>query len=120
MYIFGVCVLQLSVDEHESQIKGEGSLNWLEYQTLVYYFGSMIKTIYTLWMSICGGLDWGEAAAPLLKMSPLLCVFFSIYIAMSVLCVLNIITGVFVENANLMYSADIDEMMMDQALNKVM
>merc|ERR1719436_2405609 len=41
-------------------------------------------------------------------------VLFAIYIAFSVLCVLNIVTGVFVENANQITKSDADTMVMEE------
>jgi hypothetical protein len=119
MYIFGVCVLQISAEEHELRAIGKGVLTKSEYGRLVSSFGSMLQSIYTLWMSMSGGLDWGHAAEPLTKLSPLLTILFSMYIAVAVLCVLNIVTGVFVENANQMYSRDEDEMLTVQVQEKV-
>merc|ERR1711972_654019 len=66
---------------------------------LLEHFGGVVQSIFTLYKSICGGVDWGDVAEHLDGISPYLVVFFSVYIAFAVICVLNIITGVFVENA---------------------
>eukprot|EP00927_Polykrikos_kofoidii_P053906 TRINITY_DN48429_c0_g1_i1.p1 TRINITY_DN48429_c0_g1~~TRINITY_DN48429_c0_g1_i1.p1 ORF type:complete len:598 (-),score=74.44 TRINITY_DN48429_c0_g1_i1:34-1827(-) len=63
-------------------------------------FGGVITTLYTLFLSVLGGIDWGEAADPLFAIHPMLGLAYSMYVSFSILCVLNVVTGVFVENAN--------------------
>jgi Ca2+-binding EF-hand superfamily protein len=116
MYLFSVVLLQFAVDEHMSHVNQDQNpgLNPTDYGDLMNYFGSLARTIYTLYCSIVGGLDWGDAAAPLLKLSPFLGVLYSFYVAFAVLCVLNIITGVFVENANRTTAQDEEMVLMEQ------
>merc|ERR1712217_913911 len=75
---------------------------------LLEHFGSLSLTVYTLFKSISGGIDWGDAADPLLTVSPVFGFLFVMYVAFVLLCVLNIITGVFVENANKIITHDED------------
>jgi len=90
---FGILILQMVSDSTPSA-------------TILDLYGGIMPTIYTLYQAITGGLDWGQAAAPLSTISPFLTVLFSLYIAFAVLCMLNIVTGVFVENANSILKAD--------------
>lgn len=53
-------------------------------------------------------------AKPLLKMSPLFAVFFTMYICFAVFCVLNIVTGVFVENSHKLAMQDEDHVIMEE------
>lgn len=69
-------------------------------EDIVQFYGSLLRTINTLYMSIIGGIDWADASEPLESVSPVMLFMFAAYIAFAVLCVLNIVTGVFVENAN--------------------
>ena len=41
-----------------------------------------------------GGVDWEDAAQPIFKLGWALGLMFAFYVAVSVLCVLNIMTGV--------------------------
>merc|ERR1712039_997536 len=70
--------------------------------------------VYTLFKSISGGVDWGDAAEPLYSVSPFLGACFCVYIAFAVLCVLNIVTGVFVENATQITLRDEENMLMEE------
>jgi len=114
MYLFAVCVLQFAADEASLKSKNQGVLSESEFLELQDFYGSLGRTFYTLYLSICGGVDWGDAAAPLLALNPLLGMLYSFYIAFAVLCVLNIITGVFVENANRLTAQDEEMVLMEQ------
>jgi len=61
-----------------------------------------------------GGISWGEPAAQLSKINPAMIFMYSSFIAFSVLCMLNIITGVFVENASAITKSDADNMVMEE------
>lgn len=75
-------------------------------RTLRSTWTSLIATQYILFQAISGGVDWGLQVQSLVQISPMFGVACSAYIAMAVFCVLNIITGVFVENAKSMLSKD--------------
>jgi len=107
MYIFSVFVLQMVVDEPAIKTQDEDS-------DLVKYYGNLVRSIFTLFQCICGGLDWGDPAAPLVEMHPIIGFMFAFYIAFAVFCVLNIITGVFVENTNKMAQKDEDNMILEE------
>merc|ERR1711907_610186 len=63
-----------------------------------HYFGTLTKTILTLFEStIGGGLSWGHAVRPLIRdISPYAGIFFCFYIACANVALLNVITGLFV------------------------
>lgn len=82
------------------------------------YFGSMLLTLLTLFQAITGGVDWGDISTPLMSITPVLTLVFSMYIAFAVLCVLNVVTGVFVENANKIVQNDMQNQMMDEMRKK--
>lgn len=66
-------------------------------------YGSLSLTLYSLFKAISGGTDWGDLSDPLLVQSDsswLFALFFAIYVAFAVFCVLNIVTAVFVDHAN--------------------
>lgn len=117
MYLFAVCLLQFAIDEHVLQTSDEpsrASLDDEKYKVLLQYYGSLAKTIYTLYCAIVGGVDWADVADPLMTLSTYLGFLFCFYVAFAVLCVLNIITGVFVENANRTTAQDEEMVMMEQ------
>merc|ERR1719491_1813548 len=112
MFIVSICLMQLSAFELNKMDPSERDV-------LLAHYGSLIQSIYTLYQSITGGVDWADVAKPLLDVSPALAVIFSFYIAFAVLCVLNIITGVFVDNASSISLADEEQLVIEGFENRV-
>jgi len=62
-------------------------------------YGSLSKSMYTLFKSITGGLDWGEAADAIAHAGPGYTATYITFIFFTIFSVLNIVTGIFVEGA---------------------
>ena len=75
------------------------------------YFCSMPMTLLTLFMSITGGLSWWEVQRLLLEVHVVYGLLFVCFISIMLLAVLNIITGIFVNDALEMAASDQDVMM---------
>lgn len=113
MYLFAVCLLQFVAEEVTRQSDGSG-LGEEDFANLEEYFGGLVCTVYTLYLAIVGGIDWGRAAEPLIAMHWIFGLSFALYVAFAVLCVLNIVTGVFVESANKLTAQDQDMVLMEE------
>lgn len=71
-----------------------------EDETLVAWWGSLGRSALSLFEAILGGCDWEDVVRPLDRsIHPMLPFVFSIYIAFTLLCILNVITGTFVQSA---------------------
>lgn len=119
MYLTAVCLGQYASEEIAIKTldPSEGVLSKEVYDALQKYYGSLFLIVYTLFTSICGGVDWADAADPMMKLGTPLGLVFIFYISFAILCVLNIITGVFVENANRLTAKD-DEMVLLENMEK--
>lgn len=62
-------------------------------------FGTLHATTYSLLRSMLGGINWGILCDMLLKMDTISPMLFIFYVLFTMLAVLNIVTGVFVDNA---------------------
>jgi len=62
---------------------------------VVEWYPSLSRTMYTLFLAISGG-DWGMMAAELIQYSGLYTVMWVLYVIMTMFCMLNLLTGVFV------------------------
>lgn len=72
----------------------------LEMRTELKDWKSLGSSCLVLFQCLTGGIDWGDVSGPLSDhISPLLSPVFTLYIAFGVLCMLNVVTGVFVESA---------------------
>lgn len=107
MFIVSICLMELTAFQLRD-------LDTDVREALMAYYGSLILSIYTLYQSTTGGIDWGESAQPLLDINPALAVLYALYIAFSVLCVLNVITGLFVENASSASAADEEQIVIEE------
>lgn len=72
------------------------------------FFGSLPMTLLSLFMCVAGGLSWWEIARLLLAVSPLYVLVFTFFILVIMLAALNIITGIFVNDAVEMATQDKD------------
>eukprot|EP00929_Paragymnodinium_shiwhaense_P062290 TRINITY_DN31105_c0_g1_i1.p1 TRINITY_DN31105_c0_g1~~TRINITY_DN31105_c0_g1_i1.p1 ORF type:complete len:730 (+),score=136.86 TRINITY_DN31105_c0_g1_i1:69-2258(+) len=71
-----------------------------EYADLEFWFGTVPRAMLSLFEALTGGVDWDELCRPLMvSIGPFVGYFFTAYMAFSVLAVLNIVTGTFVEAA---------------------
>ena len=70
------------------------------------YLGSMSMTILSLFMSISGGIDWWTLGDILLHISMAYLLLFLFFILFTVLAVRNVVTGIFVKEAQEMASKD--------------
>lgn len=115
MFVFAVYFTQavtffLQEDVHDREVE----LNATELEALKVYFGSILMTIYTLFKAISGGGDWQDYSDPLFKISPVMGFFFCFYIAFAVFAVLNVVTGVFVDNSIKFIHEDEDIIIIEQ------
>lgn len=105
IYLVAVYMTQL-VTDHVSREDASGRTS------LRRYFGTLDRSILSLFQSITGGKDWDDMLHPLVThISPIFAIIFSMYIAFVVIAMLNVITGVFVESALKSAKAD-NEMLM--------
>jgi len=114
IFMYGVLTLQVAGDELSERIRQGGDMTDPHLEAIRNYYGGMFLTLYTLFGSISGGLSWIDAAKPLVEIHPALGVTNALYIMFVMFCVLNVITGVFVENAFKMNNEDEDRVIMDR------
>jgi len=73
------------------------------------WWGTLDRSMLTLFESITGGLSWDEAVRPLHHhVSPVMAYVFCAYIAFCLFAVLNVVTGVFVNQASVQAQEDKD------------
>jgi len=71
-------------------------------------YPNMTTTLYTLLASITGGIDWTEAAEVVWQFGFLYGLGFTLFVFVSILGILNVVTSVFVERASNMKTIDRD------------
>jgi len=82
------------------------------------YFSNLGTAVLALWECISGGMDWQDMAQPLIEdVSPMMALVFSAYVAFSMLAMMNVITGIFVDNAKTYAQQDKDTYVVRHVLN---
>jgi voltage-gated sodium channel len=96
-YVYAIVCLQFSsewLSTAEAAKEPSHTVSFLQKN-----FPSLVYSIYTLFKAVTGGVSWGEVSDPLQDVSPVLIVTFPLFIIVTVLCVLNIVTASFVDAA---------------------
>lgn len=102
-YIFAVFCLQICSDWLAKQDPDSAHVDpkvQLTIQTIDKHFWSLPWCTYTLFKAMTSGITWGDDLSdPLYEVGVGLVVAFVLYITVTVLCVLNVITAAFVDAA---------------------
>mmetsp|Transcript_37353 Transcript_37353/g.106699 ORF Transcript_37353/g.106699 Transcript_37353/m.106699 type:complete len:624 (+) Transcript_37353:71-1942(+) len=110
LYLFGIMFTQAATQQlaqHDSQDV-----------ELKKYYGSLFRSIFTLFKSMTGGLDWQEAVDPLSSVSPVWMILFMAFISFTYFAVLNVVTGVFCQTAIESATLDQDMVVQDMLASK--
>jgi voltage-gated sodium channel len=114
LMIYSVAVLftqSVTFHLYEGGERSEDAVN------LAYFFGGIGRSILSLWQAMSGGMDWDTLAAPLLDELGFLFGFaFVAFIAFAILALLNVVTGVFVQNAMSSARQEEDDFMAEQII----
>eukprot|EP00931_Biecheleriopsis_adriatica_P074280 TRINITY_DN48375_c0_g1_i1.p1 TRINITY_DN48375_c0_g1~~TRINITY_DN48375_c0_g1_i1.p1 ORF type:complete len:523 (-),score=90.33 TRINITY_DN48375_c0_g1_i1:64-1632(-) len=92
----------------------------VEYDTSMfhYYWGTLSNTMYTLFMCMSGGIDWGKPAVYLEYVSKTYLYLFMFFQCFMLFALLNVITGFFCEQAIEMAQQDRDSVVAEQLKDK--
>lgn len=114
IYVVAVYLTQLVLDYRVEKSLGGTQPN----EQLGQYYSSLFRSILSLYQAISGGVDWDDLVNPLIQeISPLIGLIFTFYIAFSILALMNVVTGVFVESALKNAKEDSDNYMISHARN---
>jgi hypothetical protein len=94
-YILGVFITGLIADAASTQPQ------LLDRTTdLHLYYGDLPRALMSLFQATTGGLDWDVMLRPLVRdVHPLMAIPFAMYIGFTLLAMMNVITGIFVDQA---------------------
>jgi len=120
-YSFGIVFTQLVMDYcRDEAVRSTGDVNAQPVcpNNVAFYWASVPESMLTLFTAITGGMNWEDAMASLRLISPLAASCFVFYIAIAVLAVVNVVTGVFCSTAMESASADKEIATMKQLQRK--
>lgn len=101
IYTFSVLFMQILIEMRKFHDDDDDRLQ--------YWFGSLTRTILTMYEAILGGVSWDEVVTPLMEsVGPVMGVVFCTYIALSLFAMMNLATGIFVDKAIMVAREDKD------------
>jgi len=82
-------------------------------------YGSVPKTMLTLFMPVSGGMDWSTASRPVAPLNPYFVIIWVAYVTFMFIGLLNVLVGIFVDVAMTSIKFDTDQLIRDEvtALN---
>mmetsp|Transcript_43165 Transcript_43165/g.124655 ORF Transcript_43165/g.124655 Transcript_43165/m.124655 type:complete len:647 (+) Transcript_43165:180-2120(+) len=115
IYIFGIYFVQVvAYHLYLTEAPPEETPEFGVYKTTKEMFGSLLRSVYTLYQAVSGGISWGEIGSVLIGIAPVhgfvLC-FFTFF---TTFALLNIITGIFVDSSINSAQNDKDEVIQEQ------
>ncbi|CAE7204681.1 unnamed protein product, partial [Symbiodinium sp. KB8] len=99
VYVFAVIFTQAISDYRVDQSAAGEVLPDIVGNDGMLYFGSLIDSMLSLFMSIAGGVSWEVAIRPLSEVSWYWGLAFIFYVAFTYFAVLNVVTAVFCQSA---------------------
>eukprot|EP00928_Gymnodinium_smaydae_P035511 TRINITY_DN24983_c1_g2_i1.p1 TRINITY_DN24983_c1_g2~~TRINITY_DN24983_c1_g2_i1.p1 ORF type:complete len:715 (+),score=157.22 TRINITY_DN24983_c1_g2_i1:111-2255(+) len=117
VYAFGICLTQAVSDYLHNDLNGNVALLP---EGMIEYYGTLSESIYTLYLSVTNGVSWGLAVKPLFELHWSLVALFLLYVSITLLGVMNIVTSVFVESAMQSIAMSRELMVEEKALGKAM
>ncbi|CAJ1357725.1 unnamed protein product [Effrenium voratum] len=111
-YTFAVILTQMVSDYCKYDLGAEtmASCNYHD----IAYWSSVPESMLTLFLSISGGLSWVDALLPLRQIGPLAVGSMLLYVVLTIFAILNVVTGVFCNNAIESAQSDKDIAIMKQ------
>lgn len=107
MYIFSIAFMQVTLFEMEDPQSDV-------LPQLKQLYGSTGTSMLTLFQAITGGMDWGDAMRPMLAIGWSWVAIFLGFIMFNTFAVMNVVTGVFVDQALEIAAGDRDELVESQ------
>eukprot|EP00928_Gymnodinium_smaydae_P063053 TRINITY_DN4674_c0_g2_i1.p1 TRINITY_DN4674_c0_g2~~TRINITY_DN4674_c0_g2_i1.p1 ORF type:complete len:539 (+),score=61.16 TRINITY_DN4674_c0_g2_i1:78-1694(+) len=97
-YVFAIAITQLTSDYlHSTSSASETASEDVVLMTK--YFGGIARCLLTLFMSVTGGISWEDALRSLFKVGIIPSSLMLGYILFTALCMINVIIGIFCQNA---------------------
>eukprot|EP00747_Dinoflagellata_sp_TGD_P047601 gnl/TRDRNA2_/TRDRNA2_145100_c0_seq1.p1 gnl/TRDRNA2_/TRDRNA2_145100_c0~~gnl/TRDRNA2_/TRDRNA2_145100_c0_seq1.p1 ORF type:complete len:620 (-),score=84.38 gnl/TRDRNA2_/TRDRNA2_145100_c0_seq1:64-1923(-) len=107
IYMMGVSLTALVTDHRLHNLEKQA-----EQESLDTYYGTLDRSMLTLFMTMSEGIHWGEVQEPLSEfISPWCTLVFVLYMSFTLFAILNVVTGIFVDSAICNAEADKKEML---------
>ena len=93
-YVCGIILTDLATEKRLAESRSDNE----QHKKLAEMWGSLDRSMLTLYQIVTEGIHWGETMEPL-EGIPMITVMFVMYVAFAVFALMNVVTGVFVNKA---------------------
>jgi hypothetical protein len=114
IYIFSIFLMQQVADTLYDKDADSANHDQLWASRLQKRWGSLMKSVYTMYACMSGGMNWAEVADDLLLISWTNAVCLGFFTFFTIFVVTNIITGIFVDTAIQSAQSDREEIIQEQ------
>eukprot|EP00928_Gymnodinium_smaydae_P063054 TRINITY_DN4674_c0_g3_i1.p1 TRINITY_DN4674_c0_g3~~TRINITY_DN4674_c0_g3_i1.p1 ORF type:complete len:522 (+),score=79.58 TRINITY_DN4674_c0_g3_i1:119-1684(+) len=97
-YVFAIAITQLVLD-YLQVMNSKVEPSFEDTVLLTKYFGGVARSLLALFMSVTGGISWEDALRGLFDIGVIPSILMLGYILFTSLCMLNVIVGIFCQNA---------------------
>mmetsp|Transcript_14437 Transcript_14437/g.32853 ORF Transcript_14437/g.32853 Transcript_14437/m.32853 type:complete len:268 (+) Transcript_14437:1-804(+) len=111
LYCFGVTFLMGATDALFAVDADPSPSNKLLIDT---YFSTLVRSVYTLFMSITGGVSWGDVLTPFWSYGHAYILIFIVFVSVTIFGLLNVVTAIFVDSAMQSQQHDKDLMIQEK------
>lgn len=121
MFIFSLLLVQ-GLADYLGEYSRENGLQSLEdphVGDIMLWYGSVGRTLLTLFQSTTSGVDWRDCYLPLEQSSSMLSAVFLLFVSLFTISVWNIVTSTFVEKALKIAQPDLESLVMEHHLKDV-
>lgn len=87
-------------------------------QALRHYFGTLPRSVLSLYMAMSGGKSWGDLFNVLGDLSASYSLLFLLFVTVAIFAVGNVVTGIFVENAMQSHQTDKEVLVQEEMDSK--
>merc|ERR1719291_902931 len=108
IYVFSIFFSYGVVEYLREEYPRDGDADSPVVTELKLFFGSLAQAMVSLFMCVTGGKDWGYLMHALAACSPVYAIALVVYIFVTMIGVMNIVTGIFVDSATLVSFKDQD------------
>lgn len=93
IYVFAI-IFTATVNDYRTSRIGQPMS-----RVLLEYYGSLPRTVFTLFKSVIGGVDWETVVNPLFDVSFICVILFLCYVSFVSIAVMNVVQGLFLQSA---------------------
>eukprot|EP00929_Paragymnodinium_shiwhaense_P006902 TRINITY_DN110858_c0_g1_i1.p1 TRINITY_DN110858_c0_g1~~TRINITY_DN110858_c0_g1_i1.p1 ORF type:complete len:802 (+),score=202.96 TRINITY_DN110858_c0_g1_i1:99-2408(+) len=117
LYIWAIVFVRATLDYYvELEMVQGQAVQDATLEQLVFLFGSVLRALVTLFMTVSGGKDWSHCFEPLLQLGAWYALLYFFYIFFVLFGILNVVTSTFVDILTMVSKRDVENVIEEHML----